>query len=354
MAAFSVMRALSTRNEAPQEASRPFDAGRDGFVIGEGAGMLVLEELEHARARGARIYAEIVGYGMTSDAFHVALPDATGEAQARAMAAALDEAGLTADDVDYVNAHGTATPAGDIAETRAIKVAFGAHATHVPVSSTKSMTGHLLGAAGAIEALFCVRAITDGVVPPTINLTDPDPDCDLDYVPNAARAVPVRTAMSNSFGFGGHDVSLGPPPLRGLTRTAPSVERRHGPAGGHAEERPRRSLANRRRLRGGDPVQQLAHPGRQLDLPSPWRDRSRPCASCRWRAAGRSRDLVLERERSRPDSVEADRHLEEIVRCAGRRYRGARLDDGHQYAASLELGDRHAELRRASTRATSK
>ena len=208
VAAFSVMRALSTRNEAPQAASRPFDAGRDGFVLGEGAGILVLEELEHARARGARIQAEVVGYGMSSEAFHVALPDETGEAQARAMAAALREAGLAADEVDCVNAHGTATPAGDIAETRAMKVAFGAHATHVPVSSTKSMTGHLLGAAGAIEALFCVRAITDGVVPPTINLTDPDPACDLDYVPNVARIVPVRTAMSNSFGFGGHDVSL--------------------------------------------------------------------------------------------------------------------------------------------------
>jgi 3-oxoacyl-[acyl-carrier-protein] synthase II len=208
VAAFSVMRALSTRNETPQEASRPFDAGRDGFVLGEGAGILVLEELEHARARGARIHAEIVGYGMSSEAFHVTLPDETGEAQARAMAAALKEAGLTPDDVDYVNAHGTSTPAGDIAETRAMKLAFGARAMQVPVSSTKSMTGHLLGAAGAIEALFCVRAITDGVVPPTINLTDPDPACDLDYVPNAARVVAVRTAMSNSFGFGGHDVSL--------------------------------------------------------------------------------------------------------------------------------------------------
>jgi len=208
VAAFSVMRALSTRNEAPQEASRPFDAGRDGFVLGEGAGMLLLEELGHARARGARVYAEIVGYDMSSEAFHVALPDATGEAQARAMLAALAEAGMSPNDVDYVNAHGTATPAGDVAETRAIKIAFGARAARVPVSSTKSMTGHLLGAAGAIEALFCVRAITDGVVPPTINLTDPDAECDLDYVPIAARTVPVRTAMSNSFGFGGHDVSL--------------------------------------------------------------------------------------------------------------------------------------------------
>jgi 3-oxoacyl-[acyl-carrier-protein] synthase II len=208
LAAFGAMRALSTRNEAPREASRPFDAGRDGFVIAEGAGVLVLEELEHARARGARIEAEIVGYGMSSEAFHVALPDETGASQARAMRAALREAGLSADDVDYVNAHGTATPVGDVAETRALKIAFGARAPAVPVSSTKSMTGHPLGAAGAIEAIVCVRAITDGVVPPTINLTDPDPDCDLDYVPNVARTVPVRTAMSNSFGFGGHDVSL--------------------------------------------------------------------------------------------------------------------------------------------------
>ena len=208
LAAFGAMRALSTRNEAPREASRPFDAGRDGFVIGEGAGILVLEELEHAHARGAHIHAEIVGYGMSSEAFHVALPDETGASQARAMRAALREAGLSADDVDYVNAHGTATPVGDVAETRALKIAFGARAPAVPVSSTKSMTGHPLGAAGAIEAIVCVRAITDGVVPPTINLTDPDPDCDLDYVPNVARTVPVRTAMSNSFGFGGHDVSL--------------------------------------------------------------------------------------------------------------------------------------------------
>jgi 3-oxoacyl-[acyl-carrier-protein] synthase II len=206
--AFDAMRALSTRNEAPQEASRPFDAGRDGFVIAEGAGMIVLEELGHARARGADIHAEIVGYGMSSEAFHVALPDETGASQARAVRAALREAGLSPDDIDYVNAHGTATPAGDVAETRALRIALGARATQVPVSSTKSMTGHLLGAAGAIEAAFCIRAITAGVVPPTINLTDPDPECDLDYVPNVARAVPLRTTMSNSFGFGGHDVSL--------------------------------------------------------------------------------------------------------------------------------------------------
>ncbi len=206
--AFDAMRALSTRNEAPQEASRPFDAGRDGFVIGEGAGILVLEESEHARTRGARILAEVAGYGMSSEAFHVALPDETGASQARAMAAALREAGLSPDDIDYVNAHGTSTPAGDVAETRALKIAFGTHDRKMPISSTKSMTGHLLGAGGAIEAAFCVRTITTGVVPPTVNLTDPDPDCDLDYVPNVARRLAVSTAMSNSFGFGGHDVSL--------------------------------------------------------------------------------------------------------------------------------------------------
>ena len=208
VAAFCAMRALSTRNDAPEEASRPFDAGRDGFVIAEGAGVLVLEELEHARSRGAPIVAEIVGYGMSSEAFHVALPDESGASQARAMLAALREAGLTADDVDYVNAHATGTPAGDVSETRALKLVFGARAQQVPVSSTKSMTGHPLGAAGAIEALFCVQAIGSGLVPPTVNLTEPDPACDLDYVPNVARAVHVRTAMSNSFGFGGHDVSL--------------------------------------------------------------------------------------------------------------------------------------------------
>ncbi len=208
MGAFDAMRALSVRNEAPQEASRPFDAGRDGFVIAEGAGILVLEELEHARARGARIDAEIVGYGMSSEAFHMTRPDDTGESQARAITAALREADMSPDEVDYVNAHGTATPAGDISETRALKLVFGPRAAEVPISSTKSMTGHLLGAAGAVEALFCIRAIVEGVVPPTINLTDPDPACDLDYVPNVARTASVRAAMSNSFGFGGHDVSL--------------------------------------------------------------------------------------------------------------------------------------------------
>jgi 3-oxoacyl-[acyl-carrier-protein] synthase II len=206
--AFDAMRALSTRNESPQQASRPFDSGRDGFVIAEGAGMVVLEELEHARARGARIQAEIIGYGMSSEAFHTALPDETGESQARAMAAALKEAGMSASDIDYVNAHGTSTPAGDLSETRAMKIAFGSRAGQVPVSSTKSMTGHLLGAAGAVEAFFCVCALGEGEIPPTINLVDPDPACDLDYVPNTARTTSVGVAMSNSFGFGGHDVSL--------------------------------------------------------------------------------------------------------------------------------------------------
>jgi len=206
--AFDVMRALSTRNETPETASRPFDAGRDGFVIAEGAGALVLEELEHAKARGARIEAEIVGYGMSSEAVHLTHPDETGNSQARAMRAALGEAKMSPDDIDYLNAHGTSTPAGDVSETRAIKLAFGPRAATLAVSSTKSMTGHLLGAAGAVEALFCVRAITEGVVPPTVNLTNPDPDCDLDYVPNTARTLPVRAAMTNSFAFGGHDVSL--------------------------------------------------------------------------------------------------------------------------------------------------
>jgi len=208
VAAFAAMRALSTRNDAPEEASRPFDAGRDGFVVGEGAGVLVLEEREHAVARGATIHAEVVGYGMSADAFHLTLPDETGEAQARAMGLALAQAGLEPQEVAYVNAHGTATESGDIAETRAIKLAFGEHAGSVAVSSTKSMTGHLLGGAGAIEAVFCVKSITEGVIPPTTNLTDPDPQCDLDYVPNVARRTEVGVAMSNSFGFGGHDVSL--------------------------------------------------------------------------------------------------------------------------------------------------
>ena len=205
---FAAMRALSTRNDEPQKASRPFDAGRDGFVIAEGAAVLVLEDLEHAISRGAHIYAEIVGYGMSADAFHLTSPDESGQSQARAVAAALKKAGLRPEDVDYVNAHGTSTIAGDVAEVRAIKIAFGAHAHKVAISSTKSMTGHTLGASGAIEALFCVMAIVDGVMPPTINLTDPDPECDLDFVPNSARKANVDVAASNSFGFGGHNVTL--------------------------------------------------------------------------------------------------------------------------------------------------
>ena len=208
VAGFAAARALSLRNDDPVGASRPFDAGRDGFVIGEGAGCLVLEELEHARARGARIYAELAGAGMSSDAFHMTLPDESGESQARAITMALNQAGLEPDDVDYINAHGTATAAGDIAETRAIKEALGEHAYKVPVSSNKSMIGHCLGAAGAIEAVATVLTIVNSLIPPTLNLTDPDPECDLDYVPGESRFGKVDVAASNSFGFGGHDVAL--------------------------------------------------------------------------------------------------------------------------------------------------
>ena len=208
LAGFAAARALSTRSGDPKEASRPFDAGRDGFVMGEGAGCLVLESLEHAQARGARIYAELAGAGMSSDAFHMTLPDETGESQSRAMKAALAEAGIDPTDLDYVNAHGTATPAGDIAETRALKATLGDHARRVAVSSNKSMIGHCLGASGAIEAVATVLTIVNGVVPPTINLTHPDPECDLDYVPLRSREQRVDVAASNSFGFGGHNVTL--------------------------------------------------------------------------------------------------------------------------------------------------
>lgn len=208
VAGFSQARALSTRNDDPARASRPFDAGRDGFVMGEGAATLILEEREHALQRGAKIHAEIVGYGMSADGYHITLPRPGGGGAARAMQAALDDAGIAAGDVDYINAHGTSTQANDSTETAAIKTVFGEHAYRVPVSSTKSMTGHLLGGAGALESLVCILAIRDGVVPPTINYETPDPECDLDYVPNVARQVPVRTAMTNSFGFGGHNVSL--------------------------------------------------------------------------------------------------------------------------------------------------
>ena len=209
VAAFAAMRALSTkRNDEPQKASRPFDAQRDGFVIADGAGVLVLEELEHARARGARIHAEVVGYAATDDASHVTLPAPGGRGAVGSMALALSDAGLAPDEVDYINAHGTSTPPNDRAETEAIKTVFRERAYAIPVSSTKSMTGHLLGAGGGIEAIACVLAIENGIIPPTINYEFPDPECDLDYVPNRARQAAVRTAMSNSFGFGGHNATL--------------------------------------------------------------------------------------------------------------------------------------------------
>ncbi len=208
---FAAMRALSTRNDEPQRASRPFDKDRDGFVMGEGAGVLMIEELEHAKKRGAKIYAELVGYGLSADAYHMTSPLPEGEGAARCMQMALDKAGLTPQEVDYVNAHGTSTGLGDICETKAIKMVFGERATApggLVVSSTKSMTGHLLGAAGAVEMAACVMAIRDGVIPPTINLDEPDPECDLDYVPHTAREQKVRVAVNNSFGFGGHNATL--------------------------------------------------------------------------------------------------------------------------------------------------
>ncbi len=208
IAAFAQMGALSARNDEPERASRPFDSGRDGFVMGEGSAILVLEERERALARGARILAEVVGYGMTADAFHMSLPEPSGENQARAMLAALQEAGLKPADIDYINAHGTSTPPGDRIETLSIKLALGDHAGQVAVSSTKSMMGHCLGASGALEAAACVLAIDNGVIPPTINLDNPDPECDLDYVPNHARSQQIEVAASNSFGFGGHNVTL--------------------------------------------------------------------------------------------------------------------------------------------------
>ncbi|MDW7771918.1 MAG: beta-ketoacyl-ACP synthase II [Desulfobulbaceae bacterium] len=200
---FSSMKALSTRNEDPQAASRPFDRDRDGFVIAEGSGMLILEELEHALARGAAIYAEMAGYGQSSDAYHIAAPPENGEGGARCMQRALRDAAMNADDIDYINAHGTSTPLNDRCETTAVKTVFKDHAYKLCMSSTKSMTGHMLGGAGGIEAAFIALTLRHGVLPPTINLENPDPDCDLDYVPNTAREKAIRTAMSNSFGFGG-------------------------------------------------------------------------------------------------------------------------------------------------------
>jgi 3-oxoacyl-[acyl-carrier-protein] synthase II len=205
---FCAMRAMSTRNAEPRRASRPFDQGRDGFIMGEGAGVVVLEELEHAKARGARIYAEVVGYGNTADANHMTAPDPEGGGAARCMAMALRNAGMNPTDIDYINAHGTSTPLGDIAETKAIKRVFGEHARSLLVSSTKSCTGHMLGAAGAVEMAACIRALQTGLVPPTINLENPDPECDLDYVPNVAREKTVNAFINNSFGFGGHNACV--------------------------------------------------------------------------------------------------------------------------------------------------
>lgn len=208
LAGFGAARALSTRNDDPAAASRPWDKDRDGFVLGDGAGVMVLEELEHAKARGAKIYGEVVGYGMSGDASHMTLPSENGEGAARCMKAALKNAKLDATDVDYINAHGTSTPAGDVAETDAIKNALGSHSQSVLVSSTKSMTGHLLGAAGGIEAVFSVLALRDGIAPPTINLDNPGEGCDLDYVANESRKASIKVSMSNSFGFGGTNGTL--------------------------------------------------------------------------------------------------------------------------------------------------
>jgi 3-oxoacyl-[acyl-carrier-protein] synthase II len=202
------MKALSTRNQEPRRASRPFDGERDGFVMGEGAGVVVLEEWEHARERGARIYGELAGYGNTADAYHVTAPSPEGEGAARCMRMALRSAGVARESVAYINAHGTATPQGDICETRAIKSVFGDHARRLCVSSTKGATGHMLGAAGAVELAVCAKVLQTGVVPPTINYEHPDPQCDLDYVPNAARELKADVVINNSFGFGGHNACL--------------------------------------------------------------------------------------------------------------------------------------------------
>ena len=205
---FGAMKALSTRNDAPQRASRPFDKGRDGFVMGEGAGVLILEELDHALRRGAGIYAELSGYGMSADAYHMTAPEPEGAGAIASMGLALEAAGLQPEEVDYINAHGTSTPAGDAAETKAIKKVFGDHAHRLAVSSIKSMTGHLLGAAGGVEAVATALTLYHGIIPPTINYEEPDPECDLDYVPNIARRAQVRVAFSNSFGFGGTNATL--------------------------------------------------------------------------------------------------------------------------------------------------
>jgi 3-oxoacyl-[acyl-carrier-protein] synthase II len=208
LAGFAAMKALSLRNDEPERASRPFDRDRDGFVMGEGAGVVVVEELEHAKKRGAKIYCEVAGYGLSADAFHMTAPPPEGEGAARAMQLALEHARLATSDVDYINAHATSTGLGDISETRAIKTVFGERADQVPISATKSMTGHLLGGAGAVEMAVCALTIRDSVIPPTTNLENPDPECDLDYTPNTAREKKVRVALNNSFGFGGHNATL--------------------------------------------------------------------------------------------------------------------------------------------------
>ena len=205
---FHAMKALSTRNDQPEKASRPFDRDRDGFIISEGAGVLILEELEHAKARGAKIYAEVAGYGLSSDGYHMAAPPEDGNGASRCMRMALKDAGMRPEDVDYINAHGTSTPLNDVVETRAIKTAFGDQAYKLAISSTKSMTGHMLGGAGGIEAVFTALAIKHQIAPPTMNLENPSPECDLDYVPNQARQMKIRAAMSNSFGFGGTNAVL--------------------------------------------------------------------------------------------------------------------------------------------------
>jgi 3-oxoacyl-[acyl-carrier-protein] synthase II len=205
---FAAMKALSTRNDEPERASRPFDADRDGFVVGEGSGVLILESLEYSQRRGARIIAELVGYGMSGDAFHITQPAENGDGAYRVSMATLKDAKISAEQVDYVNAHGTSTPIGDVIETTALKRVFGERAKKVPISSTKSMTGHLLGGAGGLEAGISVLAIRDQILPPTINYETPDPECDLDYVPNHARKAELRYALSNSFGFGGTNASL--------------------------------------------------------------------------------------------------------------------------------------------------
>jgi 3-oxoacyl-[acyl-carrier-protein] synthase II len=208
LAGFGAMKALSLRNDEPERASRPFDRDRDGFVMGEGAGVVVVEELEHAKKRGARIHCEITGYGLSADAYHMTAPPADGEGAARAMRLALEHARIEIEDVDYINAHATSTGLGDISETHAIKAVFGERAYQVPISATKSMTGHLLGGAGAVEMAACALSIRDSVIPPTINLENPDPECDLDYTPKVAREKKVRVALNNSFGFGGHNATL--------------------------------------------------------------------------------------------------------------------------------------------------